>query len=156
MNALLKPRCGVDAAPSPARQTLEAQALRGIELSSDGARVSFVGEGADGARVALNLPSEALQQLVMSLPRVARLALQRRHGDPSLRLVYPLGDWTLEAGDVGLPLIVNLATSDGFEVSFAGSTAALYALGEAVCRAALREETDELPSRVPPPVRFDA
>ncbi|HMM76254.1 MAG TPA: hypothetical protein PJ986_11140 [Gammaproteobacteria bacterium] len=153
MNAPLKP--GVDAAP--ARYTLEAQALRGIELTPDGARISLVGESADGARVALSLPSEVLQQLVMSLPRVARLALQRRHGDPSLRLVYPLGDWTLEAGaDASVPLIVNLATADGFEVSFAASAAALHALGAAVCRAAQRDEAEDLLAPAPQAPRFDA
>ncbi len=157
MNAPLKPRCGVDAVPSPARQTLDAQALREIELTPDGARVSLVGEDEAGRPIAFSLPSEALQQLVMSLPRVTRLALQRRHGDPSLRLVYPLGDWSLEAGaHTSLPLIVSLATPDGFEVSFAGSAATLQAFGAAVCHAATAEEPDELGTAASPFRRFDA
>jgi hypothetical protein len=65
------------------------------------------------------LPAECLQAMIMSLPEMMRQALQRRYRDPSLRLVYPVGDWRLEGSTEPGKLILTLSTGDGFAVSFA-------------------------------------
>ena len=40
------------------------------------------------------------------------------NGDASLRNVYPVGDWRVEAASDGKSLLLSLATPDGFAVSF--------------------------------------
>ena len=45
-------------------------------------------------------------------------ALQARYGDESMRLVFPLGNWRLEAAEGSKDFILTMSTSDGFEVAF--------------------------------------
>jgi hypothetical protein len=49
---------------------------------------------------------------------MATAALQARHRDASLRIVYPVDRMRLEQGSTEGTLILTLATPDGFEVSF--------------------------------------
>ena len=99
---------------------IEADALTTFEVSTDGARVKFNAKSEDGQPVSLTLPNECIGQMLMTLPRMALEALRRRHGDDRLRIVYPIGDWRIEAsGDDRNTFIVTLSTPDGYEVSFA-------------------------------------
>ena len=53
----------------------------------------------------------------MTLPHAASQAICATHGDDTLRLVFPLGNWkwdTLRASE----LILTLNTPDGLEVAF--------------------------------------
>jgi hypothetical protein len=77
-------------------------------------------ETTSGAPAAVTLPTECIQQLLMTLPQVASMAIQAKHGDPTLRLVFPLDHWRLEeaAGEAG-DLILTLITEDRFAVAFA-------------------------------------
>lgn len=67
----------------------------------------------------LVLSADCLNQLIMSLPNAMQRSLERRLGDPSLRLVYPLGGWELEASPKPGLLVLTVSTPDGFGVSFA-------------------------------------
>jgi hypothetical protein len=91
----------------------------------------------------LVLPSESLRSLIMSMPEMMQQALRRRYRDPSLRLVFPLGNWSLETSTEPGKLILTLSTSDGFAVSFAVTPNELKQLANAGKRACH--------ARVPPP-----
>jgi hypothetical protein len=54
----------------------------------------------------------------MTLPHLLSKALQARYGDRSLRAVFPLGDWRLEAAAGSKYFILTMMTPDGFEVAF--------------------------------------
>jgi hypothetical protein len=104
-------------------KSIDAESLTTFEVTSDGARVRFNGRDADGAPVSMSLPANCMQEMMMTLPRIAQEALRRLHGDQSLSVVYPAGEWALRKGKgSGQPVIVTLATTDGFEVSFGFDT----------------------------------
>jgi hypothetical protein len=62
-----------------------------------------------------------LTGLIMTLPEIMRQALWKQHRDSSLRLVYPVGEWTVEESECPGALILTLRTPDGFQMSFAVS-----------------------------------
>jgi hypothetical protein len=72
----------------------------------------------DDIHVRLRLPTESLQALMMTLPRMMTQALQIRYRDESLRLVYPAENIRIELASDPKIIIVTLATPDGFEASF--------------------------------------
>ena len=68
--------------------------------------------------VSLHMPLECLNRLIMTLPAMVRGALQLRHRDPSLRIVYPVAQFQVKlAGDFETR-ILTLETPDGFSASF--------------------------------------
>src|SRR5260221_12955603 len=93
--------------------------LTTFEVASDGSTISINVADQESRPGSLVLPAECLQAMIMSLPEMMRQALQRRYRDPSLRLVYPVGDWRLEASTEPGKLILTLSTGDGFAVAFA-------------------------------------
>jgi hypothetical protein len=92
--------------------------LTTFEVAPDGSMVSINVTDASSKPGTLVLPSECLQAMIMSLPEMMQQALQRRYRDPSLRLVYPMADWRLEASTKPGEVILSLSTRDGFAVSF--------------------------------------
>lgn len=64
------------------------------------------------------LPVDCLRSLLMTLPHVIDSALKVRHGDDTLKVVYPIGDWSLHAAEGSQGTILTIATPDGFKVSF--------------------------------------
>src|SRR5262245_13598569 len=97
---------------------IKADALTTYGISPDGHRVRIQVRDAAGAPAALELPTHALSELMMTLPRMLRQALQNQYRDPSLRLVHDLGDCQVEQAAGEDRLILTLRTPDGFEVSF--------------------------------------
>ena len=67
---------------------------------------------------------------MMTLPRLSAMAIKARNRDNSLRLAFPLGNWVIEAGAGGAPLMLTLSTPDGFEVTFAVQHATLQRMAE--------------------------
>lgn len=105
--------------------------LLAFDVAVDGSRFRMSFSRADGSAGALSLPSECLQALVMTLPKMMTEVLRARHHDESLRLVYPADMVRIEqASDPG-KLILTLATPDGFEVSFALGEPQMNAIGAA-------------------------
>ncbi len=97
-------------------------------VSPDGRRARFGFADAVGRPRRLDLPVEAVGALLMTLPRVLQVALDRL-GDGTARMVQPLGLWHLEQGiDPGQ---LTLSTPDGFSVAFALAPAELAAMAEA-------------------------
>jgi hypothetical protein len=76
-------------------------------------------EDALGQPATLRLTSACVQQLVMTLPHLLSKALKaQHHGDGSIRAVFPLSEWRLEAAAGSKDFILSMMTPDGFEVAF--------------------------------------
>ena len=119
----------------PVKQ-IEAAALTTFEVDPDGTRVRLNVRDCNGSPAALVLPVEALNELLMTIPRMITLALQKGHEDESLRVVYPLEHFSLELaheGRDGVPqFMLTLETNGGFAVSFAGSADCLASLARSI------------------------
>jgi len=123
-----------------------AASLTKFEVTQDGARVCFHAKNHKGAPVSMSLPSECLTQMLMTLPRIALEALQKKHNDQSLRIVYPTGSWRVEQSVQSERLvIVTLGTPDGFEVSFGLEAKKLNAI-----QAAFKDAADFMPTDASP------
>jgi hypothetical protein len=97
---------------------IEAVALEAIDVSADGSSLRLGFTDANGEPASLVLPGDCAGQLAMSLPRAVRRALSQKHRDASLRLVFPIGTWTLEMAGDAATFILTMSTCDGFEASY--------------------------------------
>jgi hypothetical protein len=111
---------------------IRAKHLTTFSMAPDGSSVAIGVADEEGQAAALMLPAECLRALIMTLPDMMRRALRLQHGDPSLRLVYPVAGWEIERSARPEIRIVTLRTSDGFHVSFAMTTRDLREMSEAV------------------------
>jgi hypothetical protein len=132
--------------PDPARR-LGVQSLTHFSVCCSGQHVEVGFTDHTGERVSLELPEECLSTLLMTLPRMIEMALRRRTGNPTLRQVYPLGDWQLHLGSEPHSLIISLATPDGFSVSFCAPFEQAAELGEALARQDQVQDTETPPVR---------
>jgi hypothetical protein len=89
-----------------------------FESAEDGSSVRLSMKDAVGRPLSVRMPLECLNQLMMTLPGIVRQAVQRRHRDPSLRIVYTLARFQVELADDSETRILTLETPDGFSVSF--------------------------------------
>ena len=92
--------------------------LTDVRVKPCGQIVELGFKDASGRPITLALPHQALGMLLMTLPHLIEMSLRERTGDASLRNVYPVGDWRVEAASDGKSLLLSLATPDGFAVSF--------------------------------------
>jgi hypothetical protein len=99
-------------------EDIMGEGLTALDVSTDGDYFRIGFKDSKGHPGSLTLPSECLNAFLMTLPRMVNLALQARHQDPSLRLVYQLGKFRTERSSDPKTVILTLATPDGFEVSF--------------------------------------
>ncbi len=114
---------------------IDASALTTFEVDPDGARVHFHVRDHEGSPAELVLPAACLTQLLMTLPRMMRDALRNRHGDDSLRIVYPLERYQIELAQpsaAGAPQFILTLGSGGFAVSFASTGEALADIARAI------------------------
>ncbi len=96
---------------------IEGRQLVAFDVAPDGRRFRLNFTDAEGRPSTLTLPTECLNDLLMTLPRVAARALHARYRDSSLRVVFPAEEWRLE-GSTDHHLILTIGTSGGFEASF--------------------------------------
>ncbi len=113
---------------------IKATALTRYGVSADGRHVRIHVRDDAGEPATLELPTPALNELMMTLPRMLRDALQNQYRDPSLRLVHELGDCKVEQAGGDDRLILTLRTPDEFEVSFAITRSDLAAIAAAATR----------------------
>jgi len=105
---------------SPMSEPLEIVVadLTDVRIRPCGHIVELGFKDASGRPITLALPHRALGMLLMTLPHLIEMSIRARTGDASLRNVYPVGDWRVEAASDGKSLLLSLATPDGFAVSF--------------------------------------
>jgi hypothetical protein len=104
---------------------IDGKALTTCQVDPAGEAIRLNFESVDGRAASLTLPAECLRSLLMTLPRLTAQALRAKYRDETLKVVYPVGGWSLHLAADGVHRILTLSTPDGFEVSFAlGSDAA--------------------------------
>jgi hypothetical protein len=89
-----------------------------FETAEDGSSIRLDMEDVCGHLVSLQMPLECLNRLIMTLPGMVRCALQKRHRDPSLRIVYPVTQFQVELASDFETRILTLETLEGFSASF--------------------------------------
>jgi hypothetical protein len=107
-------------------------AFTNYAVEPDGSTVRLDGRDEKGEPFSLRLSVDELGSLAMTLPSILERALRLRYRDDTLRYVYGLGSWTLEAASEADVLILNLATVDGFSASYGLKRSILGALAEAL------------------------
>jgi hypothetical protein len=88
-----------------------------VDPAGDSFRLNV--EDVDGRPASVVLPVDCLRSLLMTLPGLIEQALKARYSDDTLKIVYPVCDWSLQAANGDDRLILTLATPDDFRVSFA-------------------------------------
>jgi hypothetical protein len=88
-----------------------------VDPAGDSLRLNFV--AADDRPASVVLPVDCLRSLLMTLPGLIEQALKARYRDDTLKVVYPVGGWSLQAAAGAERLILTLSTPDDFKVSFA-------------------------------------
>jgi hypothetical protein len=114
---------------------IEGRQLTTYSVASDGKRFSLNFTDSEGRPAAVTLPTECLNELLMTLPRMISEALRARYRDSSLRLVFPAEQWQLAHGEDSR-LILTIGTSGGFEASFAFEPDQLRSIADTVKDAA--------------------
>jgi hypothetical protein len=98
---------------------IDVASLTTCHVAPDGYYIHLNFEDALGQPATLRFTSVCVQQLVMTLPHLLSKALKaQHHGDGSIRAVFPLSEWRLEAAAGSKDFILSMMTPDGFEVAF--------------------------------------
>jgi len=100
-------------------KSIDVEALTNYEISANGKRFRLNFRPASGDYNSITLPSDCLNQLLMTVPRIATEVLRQQYGDDNLRLVYPLHDWALSKTEGSSHLVLTLKGWDGLEIAFA-------------------------------------
>jgi hypothetical protein len=96
---------------------LKGRNLTTFTVAADGTSFRLNFTDSEGRVSAITLPTECLNELLMTLPRLVSQALRARYKDSSLRLVFPADEWRLEKS-VDTRVILTIGTGGGFEASF--------------------------------------
>lgn len=128
---------------------VRAELLTTCAVAADGAHVRLNFKSEHGRPTSLTLPTDLLQQLIMTLPQLLSNALKAQFSNDYLRAVFPLGSWRIEqAAGVVRQFILTLRTPDGFEVAFSLSVPDIAQLVSALqpLGAAYEKERERLDS----------
>lgn len=95
------------------------KSLTTCQIDSSGRLFRLTLEAEDGKPASVVLPFDCLRSLLMTLPNMIERALKAQYRDDSMKLVYPIGGWALQAAVGSDKMILTLNTPDGFKVAFA-------------------------------------
>jgi hypothetical protein len=109
---------------------LHVRRLLNFETATDGSAVRLIVEDIGSQRIGIVFAIETVTALLMTLPKMASSAVQQAHGDPSMRVTYPLSQFQVELSSAGTR-ILTIGTPDGFTVSFSLTEEISRELGEA-------------------------
>lgn len=110
---------------------IQGRQLTTFVVAADGRNFRLNFTDTKGQPSAVTLPTECLNELLMTLPRIVSQALRARYKDSSLRLVFPALEWRLESGE-DRRVILTIGTGGGFEASFAFERAHLRNIANSV------------------------
>lgn len=108
---------------------LVGERLTTWSVAQDGCRVRLGFAAGDWNLRRVGLPIEAMNTLLLTLPRILGCALDA-HGDSSDRIVQPFSGWRLERASGYERLILTPQTPEGFSVAFALAPDELTAIAE--------------------------
>ena len=115
---------------------IEVAALTTFDVDPQGKHVRMHMRDRSGSSISLVVPTECLNQLLMSVPRMIKTALRNRGGDDSLCLAHPLESYRIDLAepDAGgaQQVILTLDTGGGFSVSFSVTTDTLVQLAQSI------------------------
>jgi hypothetical protein len=109
---------------------IQVRRLLNFETATDGSAVRLIVEDLASHRIGIVFTIETVTALLMTLPKMASSAVQQAHGDPSMRVTYPLSQFQIELSPAGTR-ILTIGTPDGFTVSFSLTDEISRELGEA-------------------------
>lgn len=95
------------------------KALTTCQVDPTGDSFRIIMEDTEGRPASVVLPTDCLRSLLMTLPNVIEQALKARYRDDTLKVVYPMGGFSLQAAAGSDSKILTMTTPDGFKVSFA-------------------------------------
>ena len=96
--------------------TIRSSGLTTCRVAEDGANVGLEFIDQSGKVVAVELPRDQAEILVMTLPQVLSGAVRQRSGNDEARYVFHLDEWVIEGAREHSCLIATLKTENGFEV----------------------------------------
>jgi hypothetical protein len=115
---------------------LTASALTTFEVALDGSSVRLNLLDREGRPASVILPTQCVNHLLMTVPRMVETALRNSQGDESLRYVHPMESFALELASSspgeGPQLILTITTGGGFAASFVGGEQMMTQLGHAL------------------------
>ena len=97
---------------------IEASSLTTCSVVEGGDHISLGLIDDAGRPVELKVSAADACAIAMTLPTLLKKSLKEKYQDPTLRYVFPLDTWQVEAASDGKQIIVTLTTGQGFEVSF--------------------------------------
>lgn len=121
---------------------IDARSLTKCSVMKGGDMISLGLVDDNGEPVELKMSAANACAMAMTLPRLLKDSIKEKYRDDSLRYVFPLDEWQVEAASDGSQIIVTLTTGNGFEVSFSTRPDICESLGVAL--------RDGLDSRVKP------
>lgn len=101
-----------------AAMKIRSSRLTTCRVATDGRNIDLEFIDCSGATVAVELPFDQAEAVVMTLPSLLARALRMQSGDDEARYVFGLREWSVESTQDQACLIATLKTMDGFEVSF--------------------------------------
>jgi len=123
---------------------INGTSLTTCQVAPDGSAIRLNFKSACGEPASLTLPIKCVQQLLMTLPHAASMAIRAKYRDDTLRVIFPLSDWRLEKAGGAAELILTLNTKDGFEVAFSLEKEAIRQMACAVETTAAQDEVDRI------------
>jgi hypothetical protein len=111
---------------------IEASSLTTCAVVKGGDSISLGLIDESGRTIELTVSALDACALSMTLPNLLKKSLKEKYQDPSLRYVFPLDGWHVEAASDGSQVIMTLTTGGGFEVSFATTIERCRSLGSAL------------------------
>jgi len=117
---------------------IEASSLGTCSVTKGGDRILLGFVGPDGQDIEIKVLTADACAIAMTLPRLLKNSLWEKHHDASLRYVFPLDTWKVEAASDGTQVILTFATDAGFEISFASKPDMVSSLGSALFESAER------------------
>jgi hypothetical protein len=116
--------------------TIRSKKLTTCSVAPDGSNIGLEFLDQSGATIAVELPLDQAEAVVMTLPHLLARALVNCTGSAAARYVFELDEWSIERAKDQNCLIATLKTRNGFEVCFGVPFEACQSLGSTLQRGA--------------------
>ena len=97
---------------------ISSSKLTTCNVANDGSKVCLEFLDQSGQSVAVEMPFEQAEAVVMTLPRLLASAVRQKTGNQEARYVFGLHGWAIEGVKDQQCLIATLKTMDSFEYCF--------------------------------------